>query len=204
MSGPPPGRRAPASARCSSPAPTAPGGLTSSNGGRSRRASASSTRSTASTSRSLSCRTLVYKGMLTTPQLAAVLPGSDRRACRAARWPSCTAGSRPTRSRRGRWPTRTATSPTTARSTPAGQPQLDAGPRGAARSPTSRRRPRAALPDLTPGAPTRPASTRSSSCCTSAGRSLPHAVLMMIPEAWENHARDGRRHGAPSTGSTPR
>ena len=23
------------------------------------------------------------------------------------------------------------------------------------------------------------------------GRSLPHAVLMMIPEAWENHARDG-------------
>ena len=34
-----------------------------------------------------------------------------------ARSPSCTRGSRPTRSRRGRSPTRTATSPTTARST---------------------------------------------------------------------------------------
>ena len=35
------------------------------------------------------------------------------------------------------------------------------------------------------------------------GRSLPHAVLMMIPEAWENHAEmDGS--GARSTSSTPR
>ena len=35
------------------------------------------------------------------------------------------------------------------------------------------------------------------------GRSLPHAVLMMIPEAWENHTemdRSARR----STSSTPR
>ncbi len=29
------------------------------------------------------------------------------------------------------------------------------------------------------------------SCCTSAAARLPHAVLMMIPEAWENHAADG-------------
>ncbi len=28
------------------------------------------------------------------------------------------------------------------------------------------------------------ASTTCSSCCTSSGRSLPHAILMMIPEAW--------------------
>ncbi len=36
------------------------------------------------------------------------------------------------------------------------------------------------------------------------GRSLPHAVLMMIPEAWENHADDGP--GAPRVlrSSTPR
>ena len=31
------------------------------------------------------------------------------------------------------------------------------------------------------------ASTRRSSCCTWAARSLLHAVLMMIPEAWERH-----------------
>ncbi len=36
------------------------------------------------------------------------------------------------------------------------------------------------------------------------GRSLPHSVLMMIPEAWENHARDGRPRSRPSTSSTPR
>ncbi len=35
------------------------------------------------------------------------------------------------------------------------------------------------------------------------GRSLPHSVLMMIPEAWENHAR-WTRPGAPSTATTPR
>jgi glutamate synthase (NADPH/NADH) large chain len=35
------------------------------------------------------------------------------------------------------------------------------------------------------------------------GRSLPHAVLMMIPEAWENHAEMDPR-AARSTSSTPR
>lgn len=34
------------------------------------------------------------------------------------------------------------------------------------------------------------------------GRSLPHAVLMMIPEAWENHATM-EPPGAPSTSTTP-
>ena len=35
---------------------------------------------------------------------------------------------------------------------------------------------------------TRRRSTRCSSCCTWAAARLPHAVLMMIPEAWENNA----------------
>ena len=67
---------------------------------------------------SLSGRTLIYKGMLTTPQLRRVLPRPRRRPRWRVRWRWCTAGSAPTRSRRGRWPTRTDTSPTTARSTP--------------------------------------------------------------------------------------
>ena len=51
------------------------------------------------------------------------------------------------------------------------------------------RRPRPALPDLhARRVATRRPSTRCSSCCTWAAASLPHAVLMMIPEAWENHA----------------
>ena len=45
-----------------------------------------------------------------------------------------------------------------------------------------------AFPICTPGAlATRPASTRSLELLHLGGRSLPHAVLMMIPEAWENH-----------------
>ena len=66
---------------------------------------------------SLSARTLVYKGMLTTDQLGDVLPRPDRSERSPARSRSCTAGSRPTRSRPGRSRTRSATSPTTARST---------------------------------------------------------------------------------------
>ena len=73
--------------------------------------------------------------------------------------------------------------------TRAGQPQLDAGPRGAAQhrrcSPATSS---ASSRSARPGASTPPASTRCSSCCTSAAARLPHAVLMMIPEAWENHA----------------
>ena len=34
------------------------------------------------------------------------------------------------------------------------------------------------------------------------GRELPEAILMMIPEAWENHADHGSRSGAPSTSTT--
>ena len=37
-----------------------------------------------------------------------------------------------------------------------------------------------------------------------AGRSLPHAVLMMIPEAWENHTEMDAARGGRSTSSTPR
>ena len=50
------------------------------------------------------------------------------------------------------------------------------------------RRPVAALPDLRPrAAPTPPPSTRRLELLHLGGRTLPHAVLMMIPEAWENH-----------------
>jgi hypothetical protein len=139
------------------------------------------------------------------PQLEPFFPDlSDERKSRA-RSPSCTPGSPPTRSRRGRWRTRTGTSPTTARSTPSGQPQLDAGTA------------RALLAsDLIPGdlsghLPDLHARSGSDSASFDevlellhlGRRRLPHAVLMMIPEAWENHDRWIRPSGR-STGSTPR
>jgi glutamate synthase (NADPH/NADH) large chain len=81
---------------------------------------------------SLSPRTIVYKGMLTEPQVEAFYPDlSDERV--RPRWPWCTRGSPPTPSRPGRWPTRTGTSRTTGDQHPARQPQLDGRARGAAR-----------------------------------------------------------------------
>ena len=66
---------------------------------------------------SLSCKTLVYKGMLIAPQLDALLPRPRRPARSSPRWRWCTRASAPTPSRAGSARTRTATSATTARST---------------------------------------------------------------------------------------
>ncbi len=142
---------------------------------------------------SLSARTLVYKGMLTTPQLGDVLPRPRRRARRVGPGCWCTAASRRTRSRRGRWPTRTATSPTTARSTPSRATRTGCGPA------------RRCCDDSTcPAASSAPSRSARHGASDTArfdevlellhlgGRPIRHAVLMMIPEAWENHADDGR------------
>ncbi len=56
---------------------------------------------------SLSSRTLVYKGMLTTEQLELVFPELQRSLRSRARWRSSTPGSPPTPSRPGNSPTRT-------------------------------------------------------------------------------------------------
>ena len=62
-------------------------------------------------------------------------------------------------------------------------------PRGAAGLRPDPRRPRAALPDLhARGVATRRRFDEVLELLHLGGRSLPHAVLMMIPEAWENHA----------------
>ena len=53
---------------------------------------------------SLSTRTIVYKGMLALPTAAGVLPGPHATSASRAGSPSCTRGSRPTRSRPGPWP----------------------------------------------------------------------------------------------------
>ena len=68
---------------------------------------------------SLSWKTLVYKGMLTSPQLESFFP--DLRTRRSSRrWRSSTRVFPPTPSPAGRAPIPTGPSPTTARSTPCG------------------------------------------------------------------------------------
>lgn len=65
---------------------------------------------------SLSSRTIVYKGMLTTGQLEPFFPIFPTPGL-CPRWVWCIRASRRTPSPHGRWPTPTATWPTTARST---------------------------------------------------------------------------------------
>ena len=134
---------------------------------------------------SLSARTIVYKGMLTTPQLGQFFPDlTDERVESALCW--CTRGSRPTRSRRGRWRTRTGMSPTTARSTPCRATRTGCAP---ARRCCQRALPGldTAFPICTPGASDTARFDEVLELLHLGGRPLHHAVLMMIPEAWENH-----------------
>ena len=139
---------------------------------------------------SLSARTLVYKGMLTTDQLEPFFPDlSDERFATAL----ALVHSRFSTNTFPSWPLAhpfRLIAHNGEINTVQGQPQLDAGPRGAAR--VSDLIPgdlRAAVPDL--HARTRATRRRFDEVLELlhlGGRSLPHAVLMMIPEAWENHA----------------
>ena len=143
----------------------------------------------ACTSRASSARTLVYKGMLTTPQLRRVLPrpratSGSSRALALVHSPvlhqhvPVVAAGPPVPLRR----------PQRRDQHGAGQPQLDAGPRGAARRATcSPATSSASSRSARPGASDTASFDEALELLHLGGRSLPHAVLMMIPEAWENH-----------------
>ena len=144
---------------------------------------------------SLSSRTLVYKGMFLSYQVAQVLQGPDRPAAASRRWRWCISASPPTPSRRGSSPTPTAWSPTTARST-----------RCAATS-TGWRRGRPPCPrrcsarDISKLWPISYEGQSDTACFDNAleflvmgGYSLAHAAMMLIPEAWAgNPLMDGKR-----------
>ena len=154
----------------------------------------------------LSGRTLVYKGMLTTNQLAGFFPDlSDERFASAI----ALVHSRFSTNTFPSWPLAHPyrfIAHNGEINTAAGQPQLDAGPRGAARVSD------AASPATWSGSSrsARPGASDSASfdevleLLHLGGRSLPHAVLMMIPEAWENHEQMDPAASGRSTSSTPR
>ena len=122
---------------------------------------------------SLSARTMVYKGMLTGHQLREFFPDlSDDLRERARPRPQPLLDQHLPVVAPG--PSLPLPGPQRRDQHVAGQPQLDAGPRGAARERPHPGRPRAPVPDLRPGGPaTRPPSTRCSSCCTSGGAAWP-------------------------------
>ena len=138
---------------------------------------------------SLSARTIVYKGMLTTGQLEPFFPDlSDRRFATADR-----AG--PLAVLHQHLPELAARPPVPLRRAQRrdqhgqGQPQLDARPRVPARLRPLRRRAtlERIFPICTPDASDSASFDEVLELLHLGGRSLPHSVLMMIPEAWENH-----------------
>ena len=161
-----------------------------------RRHARRSTRSRAASSTSSACRrnTLIYKGMLTARQLEADVPGSVGSERWSRRWRWCTSASAPTRSRRGRWRTRTATSRTTARSTRCAATSTGcARARGCSRAICSATTSQKLLPVIREGGSDTATFDNVLELLVMAGRSLPHAILMMIPEPWSGNEEMTRR-----------
>ena len=135
---------------------------------------------------SLSARTLVYKGMLTSEQLRQFFPDlrdptfESGLALVHSRLP-------PTPSPAGPWPTRTAIWPTTARSTPAGNRNWMRAREALLSTSLIEGDLDRIYPICTPGASDSASFDEVLELLHLGGRSLAHSVLMMIPEAWENH-----------------
>ena len=143
---------------------------------------------------SLSYKTIVYKGMLMTEQVGQYYPrpGASRRW--RPRWRWSIRASAPTRSRAGTARIRIATSRTTAKST-----RCAATSTGCTRA---RRMFESELfgddiKKILPIINTDGSDSAMFDNCLEllvlAGRSLPHAMMMMIPEPWTNHETHERR-----------
>ena len=135
-----------------------------------------------------SARTVVYKGMLTTGQLEPFFPDlSDERFATELALVALALLDQhlPVA---GRWRTPTGSSPTTARSTPSRATATGCAPaRASSRSDVIPGDLERIFPICTPGASDSATFDEVLELLHLGGRSLPHAVLMMIPEAWENH-----------------
>ena len=150
---------------------------------------------------SLSHKTLVYKGMLTPSRSTSISrPAEPADGDRRSRW--CTRASPRTPSRAGTARIRTATSRTTARST-----RCAATSTGCtrARRCSSRRLfgddIKKILPIVNPNGCDSAMFDNVLELLVLSGRSLPHAVMMMIPEPWAKHESMIRRE-ARSTNTT--
>ena len=150
---------------------------------------------------SCSSRTVVYKGLALPERLGGFYPDLNEDDVRT-RSPSSTRASARTPSRPGSARTRTATSRTTARSTRCAATRP--GWRRASRCSRATRS-REHLADFKPII--RPDGSDSASLdnvvdfLVAGGRSLPHVMMMLVPEAWATQPT-WRPDGAPSTSTT--
>ena len=136
---------------------------------------------------SLSANTLIYKGMLTARQLEPMFP--DLRIPTSSRlWRSCTSGSARTPFHPGRSRIHTATSRTTARSTRCAATSTGcARVRVCCRATCSASDLAKLLPVIREGGSDTATFDNVLEFLVMSGRSLPHAILMMIPEPWAGH-----------------
>jgi glutamate synthase (NADPH/NADH) large chain len=137
---------------------------------------------------SMSARTVVYKGLLLADQVGEYYPDlQDKRAVSALALvhQRFSTNTFPTWD----WPTRSADRPQRRDQHPARQRQLDARARGRVLLAAARRGPAEALAaDLR--RPVRLGLLRQRARAAGDGRlPLAHAMMMMIPEAWERHTR---------------
>ena len=143
---------------------------------------------------SLSTETIVYKGLLLPRAAAAVLPRSAARPSSRARSRSSTRGSRRTRSRPGTSRSRSATSRTTARSTRCAATATGCRrARASCRARSSHGGLERLFPIIVPGKSDSAQFDNMVELLTLGGRTLPHAMMMMIPEAWESGTRRSTR-----------
>ncbi len=135
---------------------------------------------------SLSCRTLVYKGMLTTGQLPEFFPDLDDDRVESA---LALVHSRFSTNTFPSWPLahpfRYVAHNGEINTVQGNRNWMRAREALLAVEPAARR-PRADLPDLQPAASDSATFDEALELLHMGGYSLPHAVLMMIPEAWEN------------------
>ena len=143
--------------------------------------------SASSTSSACRRNTLIYKGMLTAEQIGPMFPDLTDPDAGVGAGAGAPALQHQHVSRRGRWRIRTATSPTTARST-----RCAATSTGCARAKAllavatcSATTSKKILPIIREGGSDTAMFDNVLELLVMAGRSLPHAMLMMIPEPWQ-------------------
>jgi glutamate synthase (ferredoxin) len=135
---------------------------------------------------SLSCRTIVYKGMLTPEQVGLYFPDladADMESALALVHSRFSTNTFPSWER----PTPTATSPTTAKSTPCAATSTGCTPASPCLSRTCSATLQRAKPLINKDGSDSGIFDNTLELMTLSGRSLPHAMMMMIPEPWTGH-----------------
>ncbi len=132
---------------------------------------------------SSSCRTIIYKAFCL-PRTWPASTWTCRTRATKVRSSSSTSATQPTRCQPGPWPSHSATWRTTVRSTPSAATVSGCWP--ALRNWRSRRIARRSPPAAAqPGRQRLPQPGRRGQLLYHGGRSLPHALMMLVPEPWE-------------------